>query len=91
MSDTLDKWEAEASVYKNWEHKMQEGDPELVGYQRILALIELVRAKDEALKKILNDSVPSGGGTDFSRGVSLVNSIHREVATNALALTEHLK
>lgn len=74
MSDTLDEWESDA--------KEQQSNPAIVycpkefsPYHKILALIRLVRAKDEALK--------------FSRAYSTRQAW--QVQDDALALTEELK
>lgn len=49
MSDTLDKWEAEAKELQNiWERNLNPTQAQCC--ERILTLIDLIRKKDRALK-----------------------------------------
>lgn len=71
---TLDQWEAEASG----------GYGQIVKDDRILALIDLIRKKDEKLKSII---VPC----DHKYSQECNGCISDEIIREALALTENLK
>lgn len=72
---TLDQWEAEAKNYCG-------PDDWVYAKPRILALIELIRKKDEKLARLLPQADRVSGG--LGAGMSML--IHK-----TLALTENLK
>lgn len=86
MKTTLDQWEAEAKADFNlWQRHVDCGDDMKdmqIEAQRILALIDLIRKKDEALKCVFEGDYPG----KYSEWVSYQDELER-----ALLLTEQLK